>query len=112
MKINPTIIQDQQSSILSDESIVSYMLIVSIKPNNNDMQLPVDIYKSNKLLLKSIIKGNAPFSFVNSKKFKEFVYSINIHYYMPAQKQLLNDILNNIYKKIQVSIQNFIYKSE
>ncbi|CAG8797423.1 12403_t:CDS:2, partial [Cetraspora pellucida] len=95
MKMNPTIIQDQQSDILSDESI-----------------LPVNIYETNKLLLESIIEGGAPLSFVDSTKFREFVHLINIHYHVPTRKQLSNDILNDVYKKVQVSIQKFISKFE
>ncbi|CAG8739856.1 2040_t:CDS:2, partial [Dentiscutata erythropus] len=113
MAMNLTIIQDQQSSI-SDESITPSMSAsnYSIVSNNNYFtHLPIDAYESNKLLLEGIIEGGTPFSFVDSKKFKQFVYSINTNYHVPARRQLSKNVLNDVYKKVQMSIQQFICKS-
>ncbi|CAG8736556.1 31053_t:CDS:2, partial [Racocetra persica] len=103
--MNLTIIQDQQLSILSEELITpsistSNNLIVSTKANNNYFtHLLIDAYESNKLLLESIIEGGIPLLFVDLKKFKQFVYSINTNYHVLARRHLSNNILNNVYKK-------------
>ncbi|CAG8727735.1 18038_t:CDS:1, partial [Dentiscutata erythropus] len=109
-----TIIQDQQLSIL-DESITPSMsaLNYSIVSNNNYFTcLPIDAYEFNKLLLESIIEGGTPLSFMDSKKFKQFVYSINTNYHVLARRQLLKNVLNNVYKKVQMTIKQFICKSD
>ncbi|CAG8521446.1 15961_t:CDS:2 [Racocetra persica] len=98
-------IQDQQLDISLDKSITPSMsalncLIASIQANHFfSPPLPVDINKSNNLLLEAIIEGGAPLSFVELKKFKQFVYSINTHYHVLARKQLSNKILDDVYKK-------------
>ncbi|CAG8473774.1 14723_t:CDS:2 [Dentiscutata erythropus] len=68
-------------------------------------QLPIDVCRSNQLLLEGIIEGGASLSLVDACKFKEFVYSINNWYHVPARKQLSTNILNDVYKNIQTSIQ-------
>ncbi|CAG8752371.1 1375_t:CDS:2 [Racocetra persica] len=107
-------ISDQQLGISSDESIIPSMSasncsIASIQANHFFSPPPVDINESNNLLLEAIIEGGAPLSFVESKKFKQFVYSINTRYHVPARKQLSNKILD-VYKKVQKSIYQFICK--
>ncbi|CAG8814686.1 13322_t:CDS:2, partial [Cetraspora pellucida] len=104
----------QSSSDMSIDStsitpISSQDLTVTMSNNN---QFLLDSYKSNQLLLEGMIEGGAPLSLVDAQKFKEFIYSINSQYHLPARRQLSSHILDNVYDNIQLSIQQFIYKSD
>lgn len=72
----------------------------------------MDIAKSNQLLLEAMIEGGAPLNLVDSPKFKEFIYSINPWYHLPARKQLSDRILNDIHKRIEKATEEFISKSD
>ncbi|CAG8483857.1 2664_t:CDS:1, partial [Racocetra persica] len=110
------------TSITPSMSISNHSSILDLSNNNihnefysNTSQMPtqssVDICKSNQLLLEAIIEGGAPFSFVDTQKFWEFVYSINNWYHVPARKQLSNNILDGVHENVKASIQQFICKS-
>ncbi|CAG8767386.1 2965_t:CDS:1 [Racocetra persica] len=122
--------QHQDNSYSSDGSIIPFMSVSNCDSvstfsdnnmsENNDVfkntsqiptQLPIDVCRSNRLLLEGIIEGGAPLSLVDACKFKEFVYSINNWYHVPARKQLSTNILNDVYKNVQTSIQQFINMS-
>ncbi|CAG8443863.1 11423_t:CDS:2 [Scutellospora calospora] len=89
--------------------ISSQDLIVTMSNNN---QFLLDSYKSNQLLLEGMIEGGVPLSLVDALKFKEFIYSINSQYHLPARRQLSSHILDNVYDNVQLSIQEFINKSD
>ncbi|CAG8438532.1 188_t:CDS:2 [Scutellospora calospora] len=106
--------QHQDNSYSSDGSIVPFMSVSNcdsvstfsdnnMSENNNvfkntsqiPTQLPIDVCRSNRLLLEGIIEGRAPLSL----------------YHVPARKQLFTNILNDVYKNVQTSIQQFINMS-
>ncbi|CAG8465371.1 3541_t:CDS:2 [Cetraspora pellucida] len=68
----------------------------------------LDIKKSNQLLLEDIIEGGVSLTFVDSQKFKKFVYSINNTYHVPARKQLSNNILDEIYSNTNIHQDHLI----
>ncbi|CAG8773645.1 8362_t:CDS:2, partial [Racocetra persica] len=82
--MNSIIQNDLDPTTTSNRPIIPSMLasnlITSTMNHNYFIQLPLDSYESNKLLLE-------------------------------AQKQLSNNILNNVYKKVQTLIQQFVCKS-
>ncbi|CAG8806322.1 17395_t:CDS:2 [Cetraspora pellucida] len=99
--------QHQDNSYSSDGSIVPFMSVSNCDSvstfSDNNMSENNDVFKNT--------KGEASLLLVDACKFKEFVYSINNWYHVPARKQLFTNILNDVYKNIQISIQQFINMS-